>query len=44
MAIDRMFRQAGITIAFPQRDTHLDTSEPLAIRILPADKTDGERG
>jgi len=36
MAIDKAFRKAGITIAFPQRDTHLDTLEPLEIRILPA--------
>ena len=38
MAIDKAFRKAGITIAFPQRDTHLDTPEPLEIRILPAEK------
>jgi len=38
MAIDKAFRKAGITIAFPQRDTHLDTLEPLEIRILPADE------
>jgi potassium efflux system protein len=36
MAVDRAFRKAGITIAFPQRDTHLDTSEPLEVRILSA--------
>ena len=28
-AIDRKFRKAGIVIAFPQRDVHLDISEPL---------------
>lgn len=38
MAIDKAFRKAGITIAFPQRDTHLHTLEPLEIRILPADE------
>ena len=37
MAIDRAFRDAGITIAFPQRDTHLNTLEPLEIRIVPTD-------
>ncbi len=26
--------QAGIVIAFPQQDTHLDTSKPLDLRIL----------
>jgi potassium efflux system protein len=36
MAIDKAFREAKITVAFPQRDTHLDTLEPLEIRILPA--------
>ena len=32
-AINRKFNDAGITIAFPQRDVHLDTSQPLDIRI-----------
>jgi len=45
MAIDKAFRAEGITIAFPQRDTHLKTREPLDVRILPADKAkrDGSR-
>lgn len=29
--IDALFRQSSITIAFPQRDVHLDTSQPLQI-------------
>jgi len=29
-----LFREAGIVIAFPQRDIHLDTLKPLDIRIL----------
>jgi potassium efflux system protein len=33
-AIDREFRKAGITISFPQRDVHLDTSGPLEVRII----------
>jgi potassium efflux system protein len=33
-AIDHKFREAGLSIAFPQRDIHLDTSRPLDIRIL----------
>ena len=33
-AIDQKFREAGLSIAFPQRDIHLDTSRPLDIRIL----------
>jgi potassium efflux system protein len=32
--VDEMFRGAGIVIAFPQRDTHLDSKEPLQIRLL----------
>jgi potassium efflux system protein len=32
--IYRDFNEAGIGIAFPQRDVHLDASEPLPIRIL----------
>jgi potassium efflux system protein len=32
-AINGKFNQAGIVIAFPQRDLHLDASRPLDIRI-----------
>ncbi len=32
--IDHVFREAGIVIAFPQRDVHLDTLKPLDVRIL----------
>jgi potassium efflux system protein len=32
-AINRKFEDAGICIAFPQRDIHLDTSRPLDINI-----------
>ncbi|NIS76702.1 MAG: mechanosensitive ion channel [Deltaproteobacteria bacterium] len=32
--IDDRFRDAGIVIAFPQRDVHLDTAKPLELRIL----------
>ncbi|MEM8945951.1 MAG: mechanosensitive ion channel domain-containing protein [Planctomycetota bacterium] len=35
--IDQLFREEGITIAFPQRDVHLDTSQPLAIQMLEAE-------
>jgi potassium efflux system protein len=37
-AIDREFKKAGIVIAFPQRDVHLDTSQPLDIRMVPGQK------
>jgi potassium efflux system protein len=32
-AINERFNEAGIVIAFPQRDLHFDTSEPLRISI-----------
>jgi small-conductance mechanosensitive channel len=31
--IDNLFREAGITIAFPQRDLHLDTLKPLEVKL-----------
>lgn len=33
LEIGRRFRDAGITVAFPQRDVHLDTLKPLEIRV-----------
>jgi len=32
-ALDESFKAANISIAFPQRDVHLDTSKPLEINI-----------
>lgn len=32
-AINAIFNETGIVIAFPQRDVHLDTSRPLDVRI-----------
>lgn len=32
--IDRVFTEAGIVIAFPQRDVHLDTVKPLEVKVL----------
>jgi potassium efflux system protein len=34
-AIDREFRKAGIVIAFPQRDVHFDTDQPLKVQMVP---------
>jgi potassium efflux system protein len=42
-AINRKFEQAGIVIAFPQRDLHLDTREPLRVRVA-ALRPDGPEG
>jgi potassium efflux system protein len=36
LAINRKFKEAGIVIAFPQRDVHLNTTSPLEVRVLPA--------
>ena len=33
-AINMKFREAGLSMAFPQHDIHIDTSRPLDIRIL----------
>lgn len=32
--LDALFREAGITISFPQRDVHLDTLKPLEVRMV----------
>jgi small-conductance mechanosensitive channel len=32
--IDDLFREAGIVIAFPQRDVHLDSARPIEVRLL----------
>jgi potassium efflux system protein len=38
-AINRKFAEAGISIAFPQRDLHMETLKPLQVQLLqpPAD-------
>ena len=33
--IDQRFREAGIVLAFPQRNLHLESAQPLQIEILP---------
>jgi small-conductance mechanosensitive channel len=38
--IDQLFRDAGVTIAFPQRDIHIDASSPIPVRMLPYDERD----
>jgi len=35
---DDLFREAGIVIAFPQRDVHIDASKPLELKILRGDE------
>lgn len=43
-AINDKFNNAGITIAFPQQDLHLDTSEPLRIEIEDTRRANTESG
>ena len=38
--IDQLFRDAGVTIAFPQRDIHIDASTPIPVRMIPYDERD----
>ena len=33
VAINEKFNAAGISIAFPQRDLHIDTISPLRVQI-----------
>jgi potassium efflux system protein len=33
-AVDREFREANVTISFPQRDVHLDQIGPLEVRVV----------
>ena len=40
--IDNLFNEAGIVIAFPQRDVHLDAQRPLDIRVVATDAAEGE--
>jgi potassium efflux system protein len=42
-AIDDAFREAGITIAFPQRDVHLDAARPLEVVLARGTDAEGER-
>ena len=39
-AINEKFKQAGIVIAFPQRDLHIDTSRPIPVHIADAQQTE----
>ena len=32
--IEQLFNEAGIVIAFPQRDVHLDTTAPLQVEMI----------
>ena len=38
--IEKHLREAGIVVAFPQRDVHLDSSKPLEMRVINVEKDD----
>lgn len=40
--IDDLFREAGIVIAFPQRDVHLDSVRPVEVRLVSNEPAGGE--
>jgi len=44
--IEKNLREAGIVVAFPQRDVHLDVSRPVRVEVLGTDgtRTEPERG
>jgi potassium efflux system protein len=44
LAIDKVFREAGITIAFPQRDVHLDHAHPLEVRVKSEENPKEDKG
>lgn len=41
--IGELFETAGLVIAFPQRDVHLDSSKPLEIRLMGEGESDAEK-
>ncbi len=41
--IDELFREAGIVIAFPQRDVHLDASKPIELKLLGVPEIPGSK-
>ena len=41
--IDNLFREAGIVIAFPQRDVHVDSVRPLHVQLVPGGPASGDR-
>jgi len=38
LRINELFKEAHITVAFPQRDVHLDTLSPLSVRMIDAEQ------
>ncbi len=38
--IDALFHEAGVVIAFPQRDVHLDSLQPVEVRLVGGDASE----
>ena len=43
-AVNKKFNEAGIVIAFPQRDLHIDSSKPLSVKVESASQEQTESG
>lgn len=41
LRIEHLFKEAGIIIAFPQGDVHLDIQKPIEIRMLNSENNGG---
>lgn len=41
LRIEQLFKHAGIVIAFPQRDVHLDSQKPIEVRMLKSEDNGG---
>jgi len=41
LRIEQLFKDAGIVIAFPQRDVHLDSQKPIEVRMLNSENNGG---
>lgn len=41
LRIEQLFKDAGIVIAFPQRDVHLDSQKPIEVRMLKSEDNGG---
>jgi potassium-dependent mechanosensitive channel len=39
LEINRRFNEAGIVVSFPQRDIHIDTTQPLEIKMMDSGRT-----
>ena len=40
--VNELLNEAGITIAFPQRDVHIDTAQPLKVQVTQLDQCEAE--